>query len=460
MSKQDKNKPSFSKFGKDFQESLCQLILVDRPFADQIMEVLDENFLELHYLQVFIRLIMDYREKYGVHPTYKIMISVLRASVDEEDAATSQQLRNYFAKIFKTDVSGAEYIKTTALDFCRKQMLKEAMIRSVGLLQRSSFDEIAKVINEALTLGSDTNFGYDYLKDFEKRFELKARAPVTTGWPDIDDICKKGLGKGELGVVVAPTGAGKSMALVHLGAQALKAGKTVIHYTLELGDTIVATRYDSCLTGIPLGDVHSFKEQIYEELQELEGSLIVKEYPTKSASTRTLKNHLERLKVRGIEPDMIIVDYGDLLRPVSAQREKRNELESIYEEMRGLAQENECCVWTASQTNRSGLNAEVITMEAISEAFNKCFVADFIFTVSRTVEDKQNNLGRIFVAKNRNGPDGIVFPIKMDTSRVFIEVLPSGGIDQAVVTTTRDQMDVLREKYSKFKKKKNEEKKE
>ena len=107
MSKQDKNKPSFSKFGKDFQESLCQLILVDRPFADQIMEVLDENFLELNYLQVFVRLIMDYREKYGVHPTYKIMISVLRASVDEEDAATSQQLRNYFAKIFKTDLSGA-----------------------------------------------------------------------------------------------------------------------------------------------------------------------------------------------------------------------------------------------------------------------------------------------------------------------------------------------------------------
>jgi hypothetical protein len=99
-------------------------------------------------------------------------------------------------------------------------------------------------------------------------------------------------------------------------------------------------------------------------------------------------------------------------------------------------------------------------MEAISEAFNKCFVADFIFTVSRTVEDKQNNLGRIFIAKNRNGPDGIVFPIKMDTSRVFIEVLPSGGIDQAVVTTTRDQMEVLKEKYSKFKKKKNEENKE
>jgi hypothetical protein len=128
--------------------------------------------------------------------------------------------------------------------------------------------------------------------------------------------------------------------------------------------------------------------------------------------------------------------------------------------MRGLAQENECCVWTASQTNRSGLNAEVITMEAISEAFNKCFVADFICTISRTIEDKQNNLGRMFIAKNRNGPDGIVFPLKMDTSRVSIEIAESGGVQQAVVTTTRDQMDVLREKYTKFVKDKNQKKEE
>tara|TARA_R110002167_G_scaffold55946_2_gene158906 strand:- start:1185 stop:2192 length:1008 start_codon:yes stop_codon:yes gene_type:complete len=324
------------------------------------------------------------------------------------------------------------------------------MIRSVGLLQRSSFDEISKVINDALVLGSDSNFGYDYLKDFERRFEIKARNPISTGWDEIDKICKQGLGKGELGVVIAPTGAGKSMALVHLGAAALKKGKTVIHYTLELGDTVVAGRYDSCLTGIPLDLLLENKEQIYDEIQEIEGSLIVKEYPTKSASTRTLMNHLEKLKVRGIVPDMIIVDYGDLLRPVSAQKEKRNELESIYEEMRGLAQHNKCCIWTASQTNRSGLNAEVITMEAISEAFNKCFVADFICTISRTVEDKQSNLGRMFIAKNRNGPDGIIYPLKMDTSRVLIEMAESGGVQQAVVTTTRDQMDVLKEKYTKF----------
>jgi len=447
---QNNKKTDFSKFGKDFQESLCQLILQDRPFADQIMEVLDVNFLELHYLRVFVRKIFEYREKYMVHPTYKIMISIIRSDLQNENPATQKQLRNYFARIHDSPVSGTEYVKNTALDFCRKQKLKEAMIRSVGLLQRSSFDEISKIINDALKLGDSSDQGYDFVKDFEKRFVKKVRNPISTGWPEIDVLFKGGHGKGELGVVIAPTGAGKSMALVHLGAQALKEGKTVVHYTLELADTVVAGRYDSCLTKYPLSNLHDFKDEIYKEVMDIEGVLLVKEYPTKSASTRTLRTHLDKLRSRDILPDMIIVDYGDLLRPVSGKNEKRHELESIYEEMRGLGQEFGCCVWTASQTNRSGLNAEVITMEAISEAYNKCFVADFIFSLSRTVTDKQQNLGRFFIAKNRNGPDGLVYHISMDTSNVQIRVLDSTG--EAPALSAKDQGELLKEKYQRFRK--------
>ena len=155
--------------------------------------------------------------------------------------------------------------------------------------------------------------------------------------------------------------------------------------------------------------------------------------------------------MREILPDMVIVDYGDLLRPISSKSEKRHELESIYEEMRGLAKEFDCCLWTASQTNRSGLNAEVITLESISEAFNKCFVSDFIFSLSRTIEDKQSDTGRFFVAKNRNGPDGLVFPISMHTANVQIDVLQSTGEGSSVIST-KDQSEILKEKYKKFRK--------
>jgi len=453
----EQEKKSFSKFGKTFQEDLCHLILNDRTFADQMFEVLDLNFLELKHLRVFVKKIEEYRKKYGVHPTSNIMLSIIRTGLDGEPESVKTRIREYYARVLANGEvpQGADFIKDAALDFCKKQKLKEALIKSVELIKSSSFDAVSKVIDDALKLGSDNTLGYDYMADFEARFVKKARDPVTTGWRDIDEISKGGLGKGELGVVVAPTGAGKSMVLVHLGAQAVKAGKNVLHYTLELADTVVGGRYDAAITGVELKNLAVFKEKIYDEIREIDGKLIIKEYPTRSASIQTIKNHIEKLKRRDFVPDMIIVDYGDLIKPENSRKdEKRHQLETIYEELRGIAQICECPVWTASQTNRSGINAEVITMESISEAFNKCFVADFIFTVSRTVEDKNTNQGRIFVAKNRNGPDGLVYPIFMDTSNVCIKVLPKTGetVNDIIQKSEETKMNNLRERYKEFKK--------
>lgn len=449
-------KTSFEKFGSRFQENLVQIMLDDRTFCDQISEVLDINFLELKYLRVFVEKMFEFRKKYGTHPSRDTITTILRTDLDKESELLQKQVREFFARLQAKEFSidGEQHIKDVSLDFCKKQKLKEAMIKSVGLIQNSSYDEISKIINDALKLGTDNDHGYDFFLDFEKRFELKARNPISTGWDLIDNITKGGLGRGELGVVIAPTGAGKSMALVHLGAMALQAGLNVVHYTLELQDKVVALRYDSCITGIHLGDVREQKDQVWENIKDVQGKLIVKEYPTKSATTNTIKNHLEKLKRKDFKIDMVIVDYGDLLKPISAQKEKRNELESIYEELRGIAQIYGCTLWTASQTNRSGLNAEVITMESISEAFNKCFVADLIFTVSRTIKDKNTNEGRIFVAKNRNGPDGLVFPIFMDTGNVKIKVLSQSAetASELLENATKRQEEELKKKYRNYKK--------
>jgi replicative DNA helicase len=161
------------------------------------------------------------------------------------------------------------------------------------------------------------------------------------------------------------------------------------------------------------------------------------------------------MKLMGHTPDVIIVDYADLLKPTSFSKdEKRHQLETIYEELRGLSQIHACPLWTASQTNRSGLNAEVITMEAISEAFNKCFVADFIFSISRTIDDKAVNAGRVFIAKNRNGPDGMVYPIFMDTSNVTIKVFEPSSTEDLVDIRARakEKMKKIKDIYKEHKK--------
>ena len=441
---------TFQKFGKTFQENLCHLMLQDRTFCDQICEVLDVEYLQYEHLKVFANMLIDYRAKYRQHPSYEIMATNITSGLGSYTNALQKQIRQFYAKVINThEIDGSDFIKEHAIDFCRKQVLKKAMIQSVKLLKTSSFEEIATVIEDAMKLGTNVDFGHDYHMDIDDRFRLKSRNPVSTGWQRVDEVCQGGLGKSELGVAIAPTGAGKSMLMVHLGATALKEGKTVIYYTLELADTVVGQRFDSCITGIKLNDLLRNKFNIVEQVKDIKGHLIIKEYPTKSASTQTIKSHIERLKKRGINPDMIIVDYADLLRPVKSYGEKRHDLESIYEDLRSIAQTYECPVWTCSQTNRGGLNAEVITMESISEAFNKCFVADFIFSLSRTAQDKQANTGRFFIAKNRNGPDGLVFPIFMDTSNVSIKALERTEMtDDKPQPTAKSNLTYLKDKYA------------
>jgi len=444
-------KVSFSNFGPSFQENLAKLILADRQFADQIKEVLDISFFEIKYLQAFTKLLYAYKDEYELHPTLNTMASFILTNEGANDEVINKQMKDFLVRAHTNhDVEGSEFIKNTALDFCKKQMLKKAIVRSVELLKTSSFDEISDVISSALKLGQDNNVGYEYIRDFEERFLVTARNPVSTGWLEMDRLTQGGLGTGEMGVAIAATGAGKSHLLVHLGAEALKNGLNVVHYTLELADTIIARRYDSCLTKVPLSSLNQRKDEVLEGIKDVEGSLIIKEYPTKSASTATIKNHLEKLKARDFKPDIILLDYADLLKSKKSYSEKRHELESVYEELRGIAKIFECPLWTCSQTNRTGYNAELVSPDAISEAFNKCFVADLIFTLSRTADDKVENTGRFFIAKNRFGPDGMVYQIDMDTSFVHIKMHGKSGTANTNKPIT-DQRTLLREKYDKYK---------
>ena len=321
----EEEKKTFGSFGKSFQESLAKLILEDSKFANQIGEVLDMNFFELRYLQDFVRKVYAYREQYKTHPSKDTFESILKNEPDNVGGGTvRKQVRDFYVRMLSGRCGDVdeEYVKTNSLDFCRKQKLQEAMLKSVKLMQDSSFDEISKIINDALKLGLSTDFGYEFVEDFEQRYQLISRGPITTGWDEIDNILCGGLGSGELGVVIAPTGVGKSMVLTRLGAMAIQSGKTVVHYTLELQDVSVGNRYDSCITGIKLNELYGKKEEVFEKICNIPGKLLIKEYPTKSATTSTLRNHLEKLQQRDIDIGMVIVDYGDILKPIFHSKEK------------------------------------------------------------------------------------------------------------------------------------------
>ena len=221
-----------------------------------------------------------------------------------------------------------------------------------------------------------------------------------------------------------------SWILVAIAQHAVKLGKNVIYYTLELDEDYVGLRHDAKTSGYGSQDIKFHQADVFNAVSKLAGNLIIKYYPTKNASIDTIKTHIVRCESIGFKPDMIIIDYPDLLKStMSVRSEKRHELENIYELTRGLGGELRVPVWVASQANRSSLDDEIIEAGRISESYNKIMIADFVISLQRKAKDKLAHTGRIHVIKNRLGPDGFTFPSKMNASNGSIQMFEEKSDD-------------------------------
>lgn len=418
----------FGQYGRPFQERIFLGLLTDAQWATQMTEVMKADFFDLRYLAYLTDKYFKYFEKYKCFPTLPLLISIIKDDLREtQNVVLKETIVEYLTRI-KTlpDMGDLAYVKEKSLDFCRKQAMREALEKSVELIGTDKYDEVVDLMKKAVSVGIAASIGHDFFEDAEARFVKTNRMPCPTGIVQLDEksILNGGLGKGELGVIAAPTGVGKSHFLVSLGANALKVGKNVVHYTFELTETAVGIRYDSYLTDIPSSDIQDSKEQVMDMYKNMElGKLIIKEYPTGTASVATIRNHLEKLALRGFVPHVIIIDYADIMRSSREFDALRMELKLIYEDLRNLAMEKAFPIWTASQSNREGSNADVVGLENMSESYGKAMVADVVISLSRKPSEKSTGMGRLFVAKNRAGRDGIIFPVHIDTSRSRIKIL-------------------------------------
>jgi len=418
----------FSQHGKSFQEKIFQGLISDTTWAAQMVEVMRPNYFEIEYLKFLTEKYFAYYQKYRCFPTLGLLVNVIREELsDGTDDILRDQIIAFLLRVKTNPHPGdISYVKDKTLDFCKRQAFKGALEKAVDLIEGDSFEEVLELMKGAVSVGIPHSIGHDFFEDFESRFVKINRRACPTGFKRLDarDIFAGGLGRGEIGVVTANTGVGKSHWLVALGANAMRAGKNVLHYTFELSETAVGIRYDSNLCGIPANDVQDCKDIVQEAYQDRSlGRLIIKEYPTGSASVTTIRNHLEKLALKGFKPHVIIVDYADIMRSTRSYDTLRHELKFIYEELRNLAMEMDAPVWTASQANRDSAQSEIVGLENMSEAYGKAMVADVVVSISRKAAEKATGVGRLYIAKNRAGRDGIVFPISIDTSMSMFEIL-------------------------------------
>jgi hypothetical protein len=425
-----------SEFGYNFQIKLIASLFTDRAYLQQITDILEPNMFESEANHFIVDTIKKYFQTYKSPPTMEVMkVQVDEVENDVLKTTVIDHLKDAYKQLEAEDL---EFVKEKTLMFCKNQKLKHAIIKSVDLLKGNDFESIKTLIDESLKAGSDREVGHEYLEEIDLRYEESVRNAITTGWEVIDDLADGGLGKGELGVMVAPAGIGKSWALVNIGANAVKAGLKVIHYTLELNEHYVGLRYDSVFTGIAAQELKYNIDDVKKKLTSIKGNLIVKYYPTKGASVNSISAHIEKCIVQGFKPDLIIVDYADLLRGTGKSRELRHELGNLYEDLRGIAGEHEMPVWTASQANRSALEEDVIGAEKIAESYAKIMTADFVISLSRKIEDKIAGTGRWHVIKNRFGPDGVTLPSKMNASNGQIDIFEASSVQGQ---ETRKDMD-------------------
>jgi len=423
---------TLSKYGQSFQSKVVSALLTDNKFLDTIGEITTAKFFENDANKWIISEILEYHNEFRKPPTLDVFKSQL-SKVDNDilKKTVVDQLKHVYTQVGNVDL---DYIKKEYREFCINQNLKGVILRSVDLLKAGSYDRIKDLVDNAMKVGNETNMGMDYIEDFDARTEDLKRTTVPTKWESLNDLMDGGLGPGELGVVVAPSGVGKTWILTALGAEAVRKGLSVVHYTMELSEHYVGARYDTVFTGIPSADLKEKKDEVRSRIQNLPGRLLVKYFPPKGVTVKKLQQHIEKMVTLDNKPDVIIVDYADLLLSHSNKSDSTyQEQGGVYIDLRGMSGELEIPVWTASQTNRSAIDSEVIEADKIADSYAKVMNADFIMSWSRKSKDKLNNTARCHVMKNRFGQDGITFPCKMDTNTGFIEVYDGTSPDGVIV---------------------------
>ena len=387
--------------------------MTDKVFISTIIDIIEVDYFQSDANKWIVKTIEKYFMEYKTPPSLDALkVELKKLKNDVLQVAVVEALKSAWTHRESDDL---DYVKDEILDFCKNQKLKKAILESVDLLENKDYDGIKMVVDTAMRAGTTRDLGHDYISGFEERLETSARKTTPTPWPVINDIMDGGLGGGELGVMVAPAGIGKTWFLQTVGADAIKKGMKVVHYTLELNQAYVGLRYDTIISGINTQQLKYYKEDVQSKLFDIQGNLMIKYYPTRTASVQTISSHLKQLELIEFKPDVIVVDYADILKPISNYREKRLNLGETYEHLRGMAGEFDVPVWTASQANRSSLEEEVIGADKVSEDYSKVMTADFVMSISRKVEDKVANLARVHIIKNRFGVDGVTYPTDMNT---------------------------------------------
>ena len=418
---------NFEYLGNNFQIQLLNQIILDKEFSHSIIDVIENNYFENKYFKIIIQMVKEYYKKYEHTPSFDTLEQVAKSELQQETAV--KVVLDTIKKIKDAPIDGVDFVQEKALKFCKQQELQKVMKKAQKIIEGGEFenyDTLEEMVREALLVGSKDTTTMDVFSNLDQVLDEDYRHPIPMGIPGIDRLLKGGLAKGEIGVILAPTGVGKSTILTKISNHAFNLGFNVLQVFFEDNPKVIQRKHFTLWTKIHPDELSEKKEEVMNKVKEIKekmpNTLDLKKLPSDTKTMSQIKNEVRKMIADGIKIDMIVLDYIDCIVPDKNLGDEWKSEGSVMRGFESMCHELNLVGWTATQGNRSSISSEVVTTDQMGGSIKKAQVGHVIITVAKTLQQKEMKLATIAITKSRVGDDGVVFEnCKFDNAMIDID---------------------------------------
>jgi replicative DNA helicase len=442
---QEKN---FGFLGFSFQQSLIKAVVEDKKFGEVIIDFLDSKYFDNNSFRYIVENIRELYKTYNKLPDYHTLSQKIMTESGSKD---NNRVHLDTLQNIKDDEKDTEFVKDTALNFCKQQNLKRELKNVNNIIESGDFEcynKIEEIIKRALQVGVNDDEAVDVFHDIDSALEDNFRLPIPTGIAGIDKLLKGGLGRGELGVVLAPTGTGKTTLLTKFANTAYNQGFNVVQIFFEDNPGNIKRKHYTIWSGITPDDQPANADEVKKLVKEAEerstGSLKLMKFPSDSVTVSQIKNIVRKMKSDGFKIDLLLIDYVDCIsNDKNDNGEEWKGEGSTMRSLESMTSEFDIALWTATQGNRGSISSEVVTGDQMGGSIKKAQIAHVIMSIGKTLEQKDQNLATLSLLKSRIGKDGVVFSnCKFNNEYLVIDTESQNtllGMEQQKVTENKNR---------------------
>ena len=418
---------NFEYLGSSFQLQLLNQIIIDKEFSRSIIDVIDVNYFENKYFKIIIQMIKEYYSKYEHTPTFDTLEQITKSELQQ--ATASKMVIDTISKIKEAPIEGSSFVQEKAMKFCKQQELQKVMNKAQKIIDGGEFenyDKVEQLVRTALQVGEREDGLTNVFSNLDDVLDEDYRHPIPMGIPGIDRLLKGGLAKGEIGVVLAPTGVGKTTLMTKITNHAFNLGYNVLQLFFEDNPKIIQRKHLTLWTKIHPDELTIKKDDVLKKVTEIKetmsNQLILKKLPSDTVTMLQIKNQIRKLIADGIKIDMVSLDYIDCVVPDRNLGDEWKSEGSVMRAFESMCHELNLVGWTATQGNRSSISSEVVTTDQMGGSIKKAQVGHVIISVAKSLQQKEMKLATIAITKSRIGDDGVVFEnCKFDNGMLDID---------------------------------------